>query len=729
MKIFHTILLAAVAALLVASCSDESGATLRDGQPVEARFTTNLNNGWVMSRALDTSWSANDSVGIVAVANGEALTADDTFVKYQVTGTTAPVNLVAANSEETIYYPTDDSQVNFIAFYPFQKPDADNKVTYSLIEQETLAEMEAVNFLYHKGTTAYSQANGETATLNFAHKMSKLTIELTTVEGDAAIDLSEVNAIAARHLPPSITFDLKDGSFTSTSFNSLTSMYLATKETTSCIAQAIVAPHNAKSGRTLTVSTAAKDETYLLPNELAFEAGKAYTLKFELTKNGLRMVGKSSTDWTDDFINWGSDGAISSPKSTVVVGKDKVIKHSLSFKTAILEATDVSVTYSDSPTDAAAGVADGWLEQSTAPVLAGSGTGYEEYTYAFKTANNAGALRKGYIHIKVANVTQVIEVQQRGAPNSYILKPGGELKILVDRANVFTRSIGAADAITGAFDVEVLWSDAQDLVTLNKSGTGKNGILAVTAATGKTGNAVVAAKVDGKVVWSWHIWVTDYAPNPATNNGWMDRNLGAVNATPGANGSTGLYYQWGRKDPFPGSATAAAESEPVIYPAGTVYKITVEHNPQSMAWTVENPFIFIGPNAGAYSWMENSTKNDTNWNSADNKKTLFDPCPEGYRVPQRDAWKTTEDWSNFTWDNTTKGRDTGATFGGWYSAAGRRHDMTGALGNVGDYGYYRTNVPSGANNTYYLVLGQNTLSPQNVTVRSSGYSVRCIADK
>ena len=35
----------------------------------------------------------------------------------------------------------------------------------------------------------------------------------------------------------------------------------------------------------------------------------------------------------------------------------------------------------------------------------------------------------------------------------------------------------------------------------------------------------------------------------------MDRNLGAISATRGDVGAIGLYYQWGRKDPFLGSSS------------------------------------------------------------------------------------------------------------------------------------------------------------------------------
>jgi len=45
----------------------------------------------------------------------------------------------------------------------------------------------------------------------------------------------------------------------------------------------------------------------------------------------------------------------------------------------------------------------------------------------------------------------------------------------------------------------------------------------------------------------------------------MDRNLGAATVTTNTVSTLGLLYQWGRKDPFPGSSSTSDEEEPTIY--------------------------------------------------------------------------------------------------------------------------------------------------------------------
>lgn len=127
--------------------------------------------------------------------------------------------------------------------------------------------------------------------------------------------------------------------------------------------------------------------------------------------------------------------------------------------------------------------------------------------------------------------------------------------------------------------VEILWQTGDGskfAIGNNASGTRvylKDGKVYVTA--GNTdGNAVIAGyNSNGIVLWSWHIWVNDSSPAQVANAvkyttynwdsstiysgtrvsgySFMSCNLGALNTTPGNIYTYGLYYQWGRKDPFP----------------------------------------------------------------------------------------------------------------------------------------------------------------------------------
>lgn len=157
------------------------------------------------------------------------------------------------------------------------------------------------------------------------------------------------------------------------------------------------------------------------------------------------------------------------------------------------------------------------------------------------------------------------------------------------------------------------------------------------------GSAVIALLKDGKIVWSWHIWVTDCVKILDGNN-FMNVNLGATSDVVGSAGSLGFYYQWGRKEPFIGAAgvgtrdvTSFNEQTPfsqgtengVSYTAASVVNPTVaadwnvdgsgaKYTEQNL---VEKPTTFIG------QWGSTPYYSVRSWSKA------TDPCPPGWRVP------------------------------------------------------------------------------------------------
>ena len=110
----------------------------------------------------------------------------------------------------------------------------------------------------------------------------------------------------------------------------------------------------------------------------------------------------------------------------------------------------------------------------------------------------------------------------------------------------------------------------------------------------------------------------------------MDRNLGATSATPGDAGALGLLYQWGRKDPFPGASSIseniAAKATLVRWPQELISEGV------SIDYTVQNPTKIISTFHGVYDWLltEDGSMDNTRWQA---EKTIYDPCPAGYRVP------------------------------------------------------------------------------------------------
>lgn len=272
------------------------------------------------------------------------------------------------------------------------------------------------------------------------------------------------------------------------------------------------------------------------------------------------------------------------------------------------------------------------------------------------------------------------------APNSYIIKSGiessaislakayamwNEYKIPANSrvgANKTLSEFTGTTLSTGV-TMRLIWQDNPSLLTstsIKLTGVGSGATFTITPTAGESGNAVVGVVIDNKVRWSWHIWVTNYNPETANHTlvnttdankyVFMDRNLGADNNVLGKEGSMGLLYQWGRKDPFAGAEHFMSLNTKKLYALANAIVATQSATVGSNLNLVEsivNPDTFYKSNAtpastgsSTFDWYTNlgytnpsgdrtEIMNDQLWNE-NGRKTPFDPCPQGWKVP---TWK------------------------------------------------------------------------------------------
>lgn len=244
--------------------------------------------------------------------------------------------------------------------------------------------------------------------------------------------------------------------------------------------------------------------------------------------------------------------------------------------------------------------------------------------------------------------------------------------------------------------VEVIWQSQSSLIQYLEFENGKVSFYVGADADDSTlikkGNALLGAyDANGTLLWSWHLWVTDYDPDAEggtvtfNNYAMMTRNLGALeqnNATADSIlNSFGLFYQWGRKDPFIGSSsyTASSGSSATMYDGSNsrVY-MTVEASSAAtgtLDYATQHPLCYItGVSESQNDWLWGARSN-TLWSS--DSKTVNDPCPYGWRVAPAAAYaglaimKTPEaaDADAYAW---TLGKDGSESL--FFGAGRRRYD-------------------------------------------------------
>ena len=226
--------------------------------------------------------------------------------------------------------------------------------------------------------------------------------------------------------------------------------------------------------------------------------------------------------------------------------------------------------------------------------------------------------------------------------NCYIINAAGMYRFKAVQGNSDT-------ALEGVASVEVLWSESTDIKDIVASVEYKNGyVLFSTPETYQYGNALIAARdAEGTILWSWHIWATNSSSYPSDvtyPNGlvMMDRNLGSR----GAGKYLSLLYQWGRKDPIPGSA-GSGSCVSLVYSSNDLWKT---YGPDDTDVAVMSGFTFlfaetrcnidvavknpttiygVAGDGDAAFWANGQTSADL-WGGS---KTVNDPCPPGYKVP------------------------------------------------------------------------------------------------
>ena len=346
---------------------------------------------------------------------------------------------------------------------------------------------------------------------------------------------------------------------------------------------------------------------------------------------------------------------------------------------------------------------------------------------------------------------------------------------------------GANASVDGA---EVVWADAADLVhSPSITHDGGEGFLdfEVKASDIQSGNAVVAVtKGSGAsktVLWSWHLW---FAPKDAldkikvtnhqnvnyyftkealgwkptqwsgstyssartvkvkveqtvANNGTKAYTVINITQKPGSvkRGAT-TFYQFGRKDAFPGVAKAdLASNSHFTENAGGNMSIEngIQHPDNFYTWS---PSWNSAPPTG-YSYYNLWSADNTTTGFNDNHvvKTVYDPSPVGFKMPASNAFTgftaNGQDEGTRNVDGTDNVQTYYKNFGHnfwtsssktatiYFPASGYRNGADGLLHGELYGGWYWSAVPGNMNNGCFLHFNPDRVYPLRTDTR--GYAL------
>lgn len=300
-------------------------------------------------------------------------------------------------------------------------------------------------------------------------------------------------------------------------------------------------------------------------------------------------------------------------------------------------------------------------------------------TARVKDGGAAAAARAEILDLKQPDVAisawkDRVDLSADGTANCYIVSAKGEYRFKADKGNS-----GNASAATVS---DWMWADRAGL--LSDVLLENDGYVTFSASELK-GNSIIAGlktNLNPTILWSWHIWLTDDPTEHACYGlddtfEIMDRNLGATSTTVDDVESYGLYYQFARKDPFPGAAeagsTASGYRENPAFSTGS----RIAYNPRfcngdnflngassyfrvksntsgevargkEIEKLINRPMTYISYEKGSYCWLylPDQTSTDVSdaykdeisalWGNNTSTKTQYDPCPVGWKVMRAD---------------------------------------------------------------------------------------------
>jgi len=362
-------------------------------------------------------------------------------------------------------------------------------------------------------------------------------------------------------------------------------------------------------------------------------------------------------------------------------------------------------------------------------------------------ANDSDQMRSAAVEISSGKYVQKLVVWQNGKPavsgedlsangtaNCYIVSKEGDYYFTATVAGNGDEGIlPSVTAPAADFPASSELSPVSAAIELNENDVISNVRLQngkiYFHASGAKGNATITIKNSRNyIAWSWHIWCTD-VPEARTHSNpdqiqftVLDRNIGATSAEPDqGEANLGMFYQWGRKDPFVATTTSWYTNTSHAFAFGSRYP--------------SRPFLEDGN--GDANWY--NTLNDYLWGNPEFgknmqlkylKKTIFDPCPVGYMVPPANTFLIFSDTERI--EETEEGIIVRGDFGqeNYYPYAGMNYRNLQYRGQAiylwnscaARYGVH----DNGGASCTVLNRENGTLSMYNGIPRSRALPVRCV---
>lgn len=326
-------LLYAASLFLLAACSADDTRQQESGRvPVLLSYTT--------LQATDTRAAAQQGLNDANIESGQ-----DVHVQIANVGSTSWESytyttgesgaMTAPTSPVTPLYPTDDTHIKILAWYPSDAPESGFEVQ---ADQSSDAGYQASDLMFSNNITNQAKQVAPVE-LQFVHKMAKIVVNVTSGVGVSAIQTVTLKNV---HRTLSL-FDHGNGTVTTKTSDDVSDVTVVKEGEAATAAGAALIPDQTIDGALLEITTDLGTATYSVASK-HFESGHKYTLNIS--------VSRTTVNTTTAIGTWDADGSVTinsqgSPFMTFTVG-------GATFRMVYVEGSDddVSMNWDDRTTGA-----------------------------------------------------------------------------------------------------------------------------------------------------------------------------------------------------------------------------------------------------------------------------------------------------------------------------------------------------------------------------------------
>lgn len=191
--------------LSLTACSERENGFAASEEKVAVSFAAGIT-----TRVVDTNWEQGDKIGISMLNAGSNNITGEVFNRqYLVTGPGSLSAFLPFTPHETIFYPVDDSKVQFLAYYPYSRElKSLNDFPISVTNQ---VDRKVIDLMVARtGTAGRESPNVE---LVFRHHLASL--EFTIEPGDVgSVENLDGATLKVKNIPVAASCNLYTGAFT-----------------------------------------------------------------------------------------------------------------------------------------------------------------------------------------------------------------------------------------------------------------------------------------------------------------------------------------------------------------------------------------------------------------------------------------------------------------------------------------------------------------------------------